>query len=219
MDIDADMIDPALSSNGMAAARNGHSAADDDDDPITGAYNILLKPTLSAHRKIMVLEYPNKSDGKKHPRAPLELRLKPNTGMVELDYPLDYNTSYDRAKGLNWGTNLHKNTEAKKGGSHGLAGGFGFGAPPVRARAGGKGADEIFDMGMDWSEALKRDYVLRTQTLGGQKPNAGAESKYMVGVFSGGTPSRLACPSIEFALFMQTCVSPTHTDLFSQHSR
>lgn len=186
MDIDSDMINPALSSNNDCAAA-------DDDDPVIASYNILLKPTLSAQRKIMILEYPNKSDGKKHPRAPLELRLKPETGMVELDYPLDYNTSYDRSKGLNWGTNLHKSMEAKKGGSHGLAGGFGVGAPPVRARAGRAGAgDEILDMGMDWSEALKRDYVLRTQTLGGQKPNADMESKYMVGVFSGGMPFHIA---------------------------
>lgn len=194
MEVDPDMIDPALSSNSsqtMAPAHASHSAAhddDDDDDPVVGTYNVLLKPTLSAHRKIMILEHPNKSDGKKHARAPLELRMKPATGMVELDYPLDYNSSYDRAKGLNWGTNLHKSTEAKKGGSHGLAGGFGVGAPPPRARAGRGGAgDEILDLGMDWSEALRRDYVLRTQTLGGQKPNAGMESKYMVGVFSGGT--------------------------------
>lgn len=199
MDMHPDMIDPALSSNSSRTMAPAHAAAgydDDDDDPVIGTYNILLKPTLSAHRNIMVLEYPNKSDGKKHPRAPLELRMKPTTGMVELDYPLDYNNSYDRAKGLNWGTNLHKSIEAKKGGSHGLAGGFGVGAPPPRARAGrAAGDDEILDMGMDWSEALRRDFVLRTQTLGGQKPNAGAESKYMVGVFSGGMPS---CPALLF---------------------
>lgn len=193
MDIDPDMIDPALSSNSSrtmapAHATNGYHNDDDDDDPVIGTYNILLKPTLTANRKIMVLEYPNKSDGKKHPRAPLELRMKPATGMVELDYPLDYNTSYDRGKGLNWGTNLHKSMEAKKGGSHGLAGGFGVGAPPARAARAGRGGagDEILDMGMDWSEALRRDFVLRTQTLGGQKPNADMESKYMVGVFSEG---------------------------------
>lgn len=204
MDVDSDMIDPALSSNSSPTMAPAHGAAhdDDEDDPIISTYNILLKPTLSAHRKIMILEHPNKSDGKKHARAPLELRMKPATGMVELDYPLDYNTFYDRNKGLNWGTNLHKSMEAKKGGSHGLAGGFGVGAPPPRARAGRGAGDEILDLGMDWSEALRRDYVLRTQTLGGQKPNAGMESKYMVGVFSEGTPSR---PTLSLSTTRNSC--------------
>lgn len=181
MNVDSDMIDPALS--------GGYDGEDgDDDDPVVATYNVLLKPALPAHRKIMILEYPNKTDGKKHARAPLELRMKPVTGMVELDYPLDYNNSYDRIKGLHWGANLHKNIEAKKGGSHGLAGGFGVGAPPPRARP-KVSEDEIIDTTMEWSEALRRDFVLRTQTLGGQRPSAGGESKYMVGVFSNGTPS------------------------------
>ncbi|KAF3767070.1 hypothetical protein M406DRAFT_242068, partial [Cryphonectria parasitica EP155] len=160
----------------------------DEDDPIVGTFNILLGPPLAANRRVLILEHPNKTDGKKPARAPMELRVKPTTGMVELDFPVDYNTAYDRTKGLNWGTNLHKSTEAKKGGSHGLAGGFGVGAPPPRVRAGGAAGgrgDEILDMGMDWGEALRRDFVLRTQTLGGQTPDVSAESKYMVGVFAG----------------------------------
>lgn len=189
MDVDPSMIDPSLSDSTMdhppARAGAGRGRDDDnDDDPIVATYNILLKPSLPAHRKVMILEHPNKSDGKKMARVPLEIRMKTNTGMVEVDYPMDYNAFYDRSKGLNWGTNLHKSTEAKKGGSHGLAGGFGVGAPPPRPRA-GRGQDESFDPGMDWAEALRKDYVLRTQTLGGQMPNTKAESKYMVGVFAG----------------------------------
>lgn len=228
MDIDPTLIDPALAGsssssptpNGTSKAHSStksnpeskmplsnthsHNNQDDDDDPIVATFNILLKPTLPANRRVLILEHPNKSDGRKPARSPMELRVKPATGMVEVDFPIDYNTAYDRTKGLNWGTNLHKNIEAKKGGSHGLAGGFGVGAPPPRAaRAGGRGAndDEIFDMGMDWSEALRKDYVLRTQTLGGQTPDVSAESKYMVGVFTGSTscepPShfQLSCSS------------------------
>lgn len=217
MDLDPTLIDPALAgpssspqtpnddSNAHSSARanskskmphnnnHSHDNYNDDDDPVVATFNILLKPTLPANRRVLILEHPNKSDGRKPARAPMELRVKPATGMVEVDFPIDYNTAYDRTKGLNWGTNLHKNTEAKKGGSHGLAGGFGVGAPPPRAaRAGGRGGaagaeDEIFDMGMDWSEALRKDYVLRTQTLGGQTPDVSAESKYMVGVFTGST--------------------------------
>lgn len=196
MDIDPNTIDPALSGGAAGPSRttttnppiiNGseEGGEEDDDDPIVATYNILLKPSLPAHRKIVILEHPNKSDGKKPARAPLEIRMKPGTGMFEIDYPMDYNSFYDRNKGLAWGTHLNKSTEAKKGGSHGLAGGFGVGAPPPRARGAKKDGDE-FEFGMDWAEALRKDYVLRTQTLGGQAPNATEESKYMVGVFSGG---------------------------------
>lgn len=183
------LVDPALSTHSSQtmcpAPAGAHiGSSDDEDDPVVGTFNILLKPTLTANRKILVLEHPNKSEGLRPARAPLELRTKPATGMLELDFPVDYNSGYDRTKGLNWGTNLHKSTEAKKGGSHGLAGGFGFGAPPPRARAGARG-DEILDLSMDWNEALRKDYVLRTQTMGGQTPDVGAESKYMVGVFAG----------------------------------
>ncbi|KUI53832.1 DNA-directed RNA polymerase III subunit rpc5 [Cytospora mali] len=199
MDVDPTMIDPSLSDSTIdhspalprpANNNTNTTTNDDDDDPIVASYNILLKPSLPAHRKVMILEHPNKSDGKKMARVPLEIRMKTATGMIEVDYPIDYNAFYDRNKGLNWGTHLHKSNEAKKGGSHGLAGGFGVGAPPPRPRAGGRGAqDDSFDPGMDWAEALRKDYVLRTQTLGGQMPDTSAESKYMVGVFAG--PSSL----------------------------
>ncbi|KKY30916.1 putative dna-directed rna polymerase iii complex subunit rpc37 [Diaporthe ampelina] len=186
MDVDSRMIDPALSDSTMDLIPSAHANApvDDDDDPIVASYNVFLKPSLPAHRRVMILEHPNKSDGKKMARAPLEIRMKTKTGMVEVDYPIDYNAFYDRSKGLNWGTNLQKSTEAKKGGTHGLAGGFGVGAPPPRARP-GRAQDEVFDPSTDWAEALRKDYVLRTQTLGGQMPDISQESKYMVGVFSG----------------------------------
>lgn len=180
------MIDPALSDSTMdhIPSTRAKAPASDDDDPIVASYNVFLKPSLPAHRRVMILEHPNKSDGKKMARAPLEIRMKTNTGMVEVDYPIDYNAFYDRSKGLSWGTHLQKSTEAKKGGTHGLAGGFGVGAPPPRARP-GRAQDEVFDPSTDWAEALRKDYVLRTQTLGGQMPDTSQESKYMVGVFSG----------------------------------
>lgn len=188
MDGDAALIDPALSAHSsqtLPANPPRHIPSDDDDDdPVVATYQILLKPAKSAQQNVTILEAPNKIDPKKD-RAPLELRTKPGTGMFEVDFPLDHSAAYDRNKGLNWGTALQKSTEAKKGGSHGLAGGFGVGAPPARAPRGGRGADAI-DYGMEWNEALRRDMVLRTQTLGGQTPDAGAESGYMVAVFAGG---------------------------------
>lgn len=197
MDPDAIVIDPALSAHSrqtLPASRPAHEAAeddDDDDDPIVASYNIFLKPSKLVSRNLKIIETPNQIDPNQRRGTPLELRTKPNTGMFEVDYSLDYTSAYDRAKGLNWGTALQKSNEAKKGGSHGLAGGFGVGAPPPRATRGGRANDGI-DYGMDWSEALRKDMVLRTQTLGGQTPDSGAESGYMVAVFAGG---QFPCPT------------------------
>lgn len=216
MDTDAALIDPALSAHSsqtLPANPPRHiSSASDDDDPVVATYQILLKPSKSAQHNLTILEAPNKIDPKKD-RAPLELRTKPGTGMFEVDFPLDHSAAYDRNKGLNWGTALQKSTEAKKGGSHGLAGGFGVGAPPARAPRGGRGADTI-DYGMEWTEALRRDMVLRTQTLGGQTPDAGAESGYMVAVFAGGNLHLTSASSL-----IHLRPQPHHIDAASEQER
>lgn len=100
--------------------------------------------------------------------------------------PLDYNTAYDREKGQRWGRTLQSSMASKNGGSHGLAGGFGFGA--VQQRGGRKKTELDDDEAVDWNEAVRQDKVLRTQTLGGQYPDAD-EVQYMVGVFQGSMSS------------------------------
>lgn len=196
MDPDAMVIDPALSAQSSQTLpadprkpRRAHN--DEDDDPIVSTYQVLLKPSKLVSQNLKIIETPNQIDPNQVRGTPLEMRTKPGTGMLEVDFPLDYSGAYDRSKGLNWGTALQKSNEAKKGGSHGLAGGFGVGAPPPRPARGGRANDAI-DYGMDWTEALRKDMVLRTQTLGGQTPDAGAESGYMVAVFAGGRSS--PCP-------------------------
>ncbi|KAJ4151576.1 hypothetical protein LMH87_012266 [Akanthomyces muscarius] len=164
---------------------------DGEDDPITASYPVFLNPALPLGRRLLVLQHPNRTDESGGARAPpSELRLKAESGMVEVDMPLDYNEAYDRDKGLRWGRTLQTSMAAKNGGSHGLAGGFGFGAVQQRGGgAGGAGAGrrrnevDAEDL-IDWNEAVRQDKVLRTQTLGGQYPDAD-EVQYMVGVFQG----------------------------------
>ncbi|KAM3511542.1 hypothetical protein MY11210_004828 [Beauveria gryllotalpidicola] len=165
------------------------AAAADDDDPITASYPVFLNPALPLGRRLLVLQHPNRTDESGGARAPpSELRLKAVSGMVEVDMPLDYNEAYDRDKGLRWGRTLQTSMVAKNGGSHGLAGGFGFGAVQQRgggAAAAGRRRNEVDAEDLiDWNEAIRQDKVLRTQTLGGQYPEAD-EVQYMVGVFQG----------------------------------
>lgn len=182
---------------------------DDDPDPIIASYTVYTNPTLPASRQLLVLQQPNRklaalsADGGQPDLAISEVRLKPRTGMVEVDVPVSHaHADYDREKGLRWGSALQRSTAAKHGGSHGLAGGFGVGVPASRGGNKGEGGaggggrtgrrglnEEDMDMDMlaDWSEAVRQDKVLRTQTLGGQYPlEAESNCRWMVGVFQGG---------------------------------
>lgn len=161
---------------------------DDQDDPIVAKYRVFLKPSLPASHRLLVLQHPSRGNTNVLP-DPTQVRMKPNTGMVEVDLPIDTTAGYDRNKGQHWGTLLNASVKAKAGGTHGIAGGFGIGAPPAaRARA-NKGlaaaAEENNGFAMDWQDAVRQDKVLRTQTLGGICPADKNEARWMVGVFSG----------------------------------
>ncbi|KAL9946806.1 hypothetical protein ACHAP6_003235, partial [Verticillium nonalfalfae] len=151
-----------------------------DDDPIVASYNLLLNPALPQGRKLWVLQQPNTTNPDQAP--PTEMRLKSMAGMVEVDIPLDYQRGYDRDKGMHWGRHLKNSLVSKNGGTHGLSGGFGVGAAPPRQKK--RQDDRDDDLFLDWSEAVRQDKVLRTQTMGGTCPDS-KEVQYMIGVFQG----------------------------------
>ncbi|KAI1336233.1 Sin-like protein conserved region-domain-containing protein [Xylariaceae sp. FL0016] len=174
----------------LAAAPEATDTADrpdnDDADPIVASYSVYANPSLPKNRKLLILQHPNKQGQNNASYNIAEVRAKPKNGMYEVDVPLSHaNTSYDKDKGQRWGGALAKSMAGKSGGSHGLAGGFGVGVS--NASGGGKrnALDRELDM-MDWTEAVRQDKVLRTQTLGGQIPPASEElCRWMVGVFKG----------------------------------
>ncbi|KAM0274721.1 hypothetical protein ACHAPA_000825 [Fusarium lateritium] len=178
MDVEAMDIDSSVKPSTTTA---NPTTIDDEDDPVTATYNVFINPSLPLGRRLLVLQHPNRTDDAPRP-PPTELRVKAQAGMVEVDVPLDNTVAYDREKGLKWGKTLHTSMATKNGGSHGLAGGFGFGT--VQARGGRKKAEADEDESLDWTEAVRQDKVLRTQTLGGQYPEY-KEVQHMVGVFQG----------------------------------
>ncbi|KAF5022071.1 hypothetical protein F66182_5869 [Fusarium sp. NRRL 66182] len=178
MDVDEMDVDSSLKPS--IRTDKTTTISDDEDDPVTATYNVFINPSLPLGRRLLVLQHPNRTDDAPRP-PPTELRVKAQAGMVEVDVPLDNSVAYDREKGLKWGKTLHASMATKNGGSHGLAGGFGFGT--VQARGGRKKAEDD-DENLDWTEAVRQDRVLRTQTLGGQYPEY-KEVQHMVGVFQG----------------------------------
>ena len=186
-------------------------ALDTDPDPIVATYTVYANPAPPSSRQLLVLQQPNRKlaregqdDDGGGGLAISEVRVKPRTGMLEVDVPVSHaHADYDREKGQRWGAALQRSVAAKNGGSHGLAGGFGVGVGVSSSSAagggrgggaGGKGGGgrrgvngEDLDMDLDWAEAVRQDKVLRTQTLGGQYPLQESSScRWMIGVFQEG---------------------------------
>ncbi|KAL2177726.1 Sin-like protein conserved region-domain-containing protein [Thermothelomyces heterothallicus CBS 202.75] len=173
----------------MSSNRPPRAVASDDDDPIIANFSVFIKPPLPENRNLVVLQYVNKTaQDPAQIRVPRisELRVKPKTGMYEVDVPIDTTEAYDKNKGIAWGTALQKSMEAKKGGSLGLAGGFNIVATSTSARGrrgAGAGADD--ETPLTWAEAARQDKVLRTQTFGGGRSAEEANTRHMIGVFQG----------------------------------
>ncbi|KAL7629090.1 hypothetical protein AAE478_000608 [Parahypoxylon ruwenzoriense] len=185
---------PSPSPPPKAAAATGSHSDGDDADPIIASYDVYTNAPLPENRKLLILQHPNRQGPVRTTYPQLsEVRLKNKTGMLEVDVPMGHaHADYDRDKGLRWGGALARSVSTKSGGSLGLAGGFGVGVPAMRGAPGaaagrGRRDDLERELGMlDWSEAVRQDKVLRTQTLGGQFPaETETNCRWMVGVFTG----------------------------------
>jgi DNA-directed RNA polymerase-3 subunit RPC5 len=164
---------------------------DVDPDPIKASYDVYIKPRMRDGRKVYILQFPNRDSKQDYSSAnhsqPLELRIKPKAGMLELDVPVDAWRNYDREKGIKWGEAMRQSNMVKGGGSHGMPGGFGIGgAQPGRGRGRGEEDNVINQERLlaDYAGAIQREQVLTRQTLGGQAvPKESATPQYMIGAF------------------------------------
>ncbi|KAK1776034.1 Sin-like protein conserved region-domain-containing protein [Copromyces sp. CBS 386.78] len=171
----------------------------EDDDPIVATYNVFIKPPLPSDRKLVVLRYVTKTaqdpSSIKPPRIN-SFRVKPETGIYEVDIPLETADGYNKGKGIAWGVALAKSMESKKGGSLGLAGGFNIGGQggssrggPGAAGGGGRRAanngDEDEAQNLSWPEAVAQGKAIIDQKLTGSRSAGEDYVKHMVGVFQG----------------------------------
>lgn len=162
------------------------SSSDDEDDPIKVSYDVYIKPSLQNGRQLYVVQFPNRPQTSSYSQTnnapPSELRIKPKSGLLELDVPIDAWHNYDREKGQRWGDAIKKSTAA--GVSHGLPGGFGIGGAGIRARPGGDDEELQEQIGRDFNAAVTHQKVLVKQTLGGMMvPKDATSPTYMIGAF------------------------------------
>jgi len=117
------------------------------------------------------------------------MRIKPNTGFVEIDVPISTISYYNRPRAKQWGKALDR-SKVEGANGYGLAAGFlnasGLrSSAPKQVRGGRRGAEQG-SAGND-SDDDQEEHQMEHQTLGGQilKEESG-KPVYMVGAFRGG---------------------------------
>ena len=148
-------------------------------------------------KRVLVLQFPNRQKEEALNNAtgnkPLEVRIKPNSGLVEVDIPIPVDTCYDRSKGLQFGQALKQSKTLQNQGEYGLSGGFGAQTHPQArtARAGnvqsdpGPSEDEQYE---DFEDCVRQGQALGKLTLGGRMNALRAgDPIYAIGAFVGGS--------------------------------
>lgn len=159
-----------------------------DDDPVVASYDVLLTDSdISRY----VFQYVDREHDRPYNdqenQRPIQLRLKPRTGLVEVEVPIITRENYDVNKGMRYGDAVKKSRSARDGGAYGMAGGFTAGggiAAGGRVKMESNGDVEILDN----KRAVDSASLMRVQSLGGRiKPSEEGDPVYMLATFTDST--------------------------------
>lgn len=158
----------------------------EDEDPVIDTFDVFVTPpvdTLEAASestesctapKCFLLQYPERRIFQPYRASeyqqPYSFRLKPKTGLVEIDVPIETAYNYDASKGDHYASSMRRSKILAAGGSLGLAGGFNTGPSTV-------GNERDLD-----SIPFHGDGEMHMQRLGGKiKEPAEGDPVYMLG--------------------------------------
>ncbi|KAJ5030267.1 DNA-directed RNA polymerase III subunit Rpc5 [Bipolaris maydis] len=170
----------------------------EDDDPVVAEYDVYITPDV-AEQQLYVLQYLNRPPDQPFTKAtesqPTELRIKKDSGFIEVDVPINIHRNYNRLAGVRWGEAMRK-TKGFGQKAFGIASGFERTMPRSGNRPGaaGEGApvapvtaeddDNIEEYVTHFEDANEKGHVLNTQTFGGQILHEdGKGPSYMLGTF------------------------------------
>lgn len=159
----------------------------DPSDPVIASYDVYLTDSQISR---YVLQYLDRSTERPYDaefgQKPNALRLKPSTGLLEVDIPIDTYYNYDVGKGVKYGEALKQSRTAKEGGAFGMAGGFNSHFPSSGGRIKREAAGDV-EMASDQKNAASPvSALLRHKTLGGRiKVPEDGDPLYMLGAFRG----------------------------------
>lgn len=147
-----------------------------ENDPVEKEWAIILNPPPD-NRRVVVLRYPHRGSGDPYlarkGQKPMEIRIKPRSGLVEVDVPLHiHQKTYDKHRGLMYGGAMRRSEIIQAGGSFGVRGGLGNATTtnkrPVGQRVPSLGAepseDDLLD---DFEQASADGHVMNKITLAG----------------------------------------------------
>ncbi|KAJ5587143.1 uncharacterized protein N7459_002908 [Penicillium hispanicum] len=154
-----------------------------EEDPVIASYDVLLTDSQISRYVFQYIDRPgNLPYNERKGQKPTFLRMKPSTGLVELEVPIHTRGTYDVNKGLQYGEAMKKSRSTRDGGSFGMAGGFSSGGMlgPGRIKA-----EESIEV-LDNKKVVDNASLVRTQSLGGRiKPPEEGDPVYMLGTFKG----------------------------------
>ena len=148
----------------------------------------------SSKKRTMLLQYPNRDAGQEYREAygskPLEIRIKPKCGVVEVDIPMNIHAFFDKEKGIQYGEAMRNSQLLQEGGSYGLAGGMGI----ERKKQPKKGQRSSSHIGPspeklleNFDDANNKGHIMNKITLGGRiVPFKDGDPMYMIATFSEG---------------------------------
>ena len=163
---------------------------------VVAKYRLFINKPTGKHA--MLIQYPNRVVGQEYRASsdnkPLEIRIKPKCGLVEVDIPVNIHSNYDKEKGIEYGEALRKSLLLQEGGSYGLGGGLGVGpkptskgdrrAPPPE----GPSQEKLLE---NFDDANNKGHVMNKITLGGQiYPFKNGDPIYMAAAFKEGENMR-----------------------------
>ncbi|KAF2739091.1 hypothetical protein EJ04DRAFT_9756 [Polyplosphaeria fusca] len=202
----------------QAPAKAAPAADDDDDDPVIAEYDVYITPQMQ--QQLLLLQYMNRAKNnpltQEHGSRPTEMRIKPVTGFVEVDVPVDIHTSYNRREAVKYGEALRHGKVVGQT-AYGVAGGLEKVMPHTANRTGTGTAspaaappsipdDDNMDQYVEnFNDANEKGHVLNKVTYGGQIfKREEDEPHYMIGAFKG---NQLHLTKLDAVVQMQPTVN------------
>lgn len=159
--------------------------------PALKKYKLFLNQ--APRMRTLLLQYPNREPGQEYRASngqkPLELRIKPKCGLVELDVAMNIHANFDKEKGIHYGEALRTSRLLQQGGSYGLPGGLGIGPRPVKdsGRAAPPEGPSTVKLLENFEDSNNKGHVMNKITLGGMiVPFKDGDPIYMTATFKGG---------------------------------
>lgn len=159
--------------------------SDTEDDPVVASYDVFLTDSDISRYVFQYLDrHVDLPYNESNNQCPISLKMKPETGLVEVDIPISTRSNYDVNKGLRYGEAVKKSRSARDGGSYGMSGGFtaGSGAAGTGGRMKTEPGGDVEVL--DNKRVVDSNALMRTQALAGRvKPAEEGDPVYMLATF------------------------------------